>query len=319
MTAGCQASQTIISPEAIRLTSSPKSPHSARNWPPFFLEMRNFIASSISALFGLPGLATFDRPSVFIARIAWPRAISGSVLRPDLPLYLSSKIAVQVLASSSLRRRRIVADRIVVVDGRHHPQLGLRLVLPDLADDLRAAFPFRVHLGEGVADVLPVLQVRGRDRLDLVGGDDGGQALADHLPAVIVAGAGQDLGLRVGIGRRRADRAADAGGLLEVGEDAVLHRDRQADRAQLLLREIGCRGVGLHRIHEGRAAAEGERRRGDAALQYLSAREVRFCIHRPLILHLSFSAGSSRFGFARVSSVSSVRPAGRHRPRSSGR
>jgi len=42
-----------------------------------------------------------ERPSVFIAITAWPKAVSGSVLRPDLPLYLLSKIAVQLLASSS--------------------------------------------------------------------------------------------------------------------------------------------------------------------------------------------------------------------------
>ena len=102
MTAGCQASHTTISPEAIRLTNSPKSPHSARNWPSFFLEIRNFIASVISFFEGFPGFLTFDRPSVFIAIMAWPLAISGSVFRPDLPFHFLSKMAVQVLASSAL-------------------------------------------------------------------------------------------------------------------------------------------------------------------------------------------------------------------------
>ncbi|MNL67419.1 hypothetical protein D3C87_1920040 [compost metagenome] len=63
--------------------------------------MRKAAASSISAAVGLPGFLTSERPSEFIAMIAWPIAISGSVLMPDLPFHFGSKIAVQLLASSA--------------------------------------------------------------------------------------------------------------------------------------------------------------------------------------------------------------------------
>ena len=51
---------------------------------------------------GLPGFVTSSRPSEFIATTAWPKAISGSTLRPERPFHLSSKMAVQVLASSAV-------------------------------------------------------------------------------------------------------------------------------------------------------------------------------------------------------------------------
>ena len=79
--------------------------------------------------------------------------------------------------------------------------------------------------------------------------------------------------MRVGEGGRGAGGAANMALRAEIGEDALLHRDRKADGPQLLLRNIGCCGVSLAR-QERRAAAHGEGGGGDAVP--LSAEPSRF-------------------------------------------
>src|SRR5476649_1498625 len=104
----------------------------------------------------------------------------------------------------------VVADRVVIVDDRHHPQRLLAVVGPYLADDLRFAIPFVAGLGESLADVGPVLDRGGGNRLDVIGLNDGGQALADRLPTIVILRAGKYLRLRIRECRRRAGGRTDA-------------------------------------------------------------------------------------------------------------
>ncbi|MDT4857568.1 hypothetical protein FQZ97_919970 [compost metagenome] len=54
VTAGLHIDWITTSPEAIRLTDSLKSFHSARNWPAFLASIRVLIVRSISSVVMLP-------------------------------------------------------------------------------------------------------------------------------------------------------------------------------------------------------------------------------------------------------------------------
>ena len=111
--------------------------------------------------------------------------------------------------------------------------------------------------------------------LDIVGHDDGGKALGDDLPAIVILRAGQDLGLRIGEGCGRAGRGADARRLLELLKDAFLHRHRKADRPQLLAAQIGRLRIGQPRGQERSSAADGERHHAGRALEERAAIDFR--------------------------------------------
>ncbi len=89
----------------------------------------------------------------------------------------------------------------------------------------------------------PVLERGSGDRLDLVGRDHGGQTLADRFPAVIGCRAREQFRLGVGEDVGLARHRLHARLFLELVQDALLHRHRQADRAEFLIGEAGGEGL----------------------------------------------------------------------------
>ena len=191
MTAGCQASQTTISPDAIRLTSSPKSPQSARNWPPFFLEIRNFVASSISACLGLPGFGDLRQAE----RVHGEDRLAEGDQRVGVEAGLALVLVVEDRRPGIGflgRTARPGCSRSNRSCRRPAPSTARSGLRPSRSG--RRSAPGVPISGSRLVKVSrmfgPVLERRGRDGFDLVGRDDGGQALADHFPAIIVARAG---------------------------------------------------------------------------------------------------------------------------------
>ena len=139
---------------------------------------------------------------------------------------------------------RAIADRVVVVD-RRAPSRGRSACRPSRFGRRSAAFG--AHLGLGLVKVSRMspqfFSAEVGIGLDLVGRDDRRQTLADRLPAVIGVRAGKQLGLRVREDRALAGHRLHARLRLEVGQDALLHRHRKSDRAQLLVRETRREGL----------------------------------------------------------------------------
>jgi hypothetical protein len=163
--------------------------------------------------------------------------MSGSTVETGLALELLVKERGPGVGLLGAHQVRAIADGVEVEDRGHHPELGLGVVRPDLTRDLGPRLHLLVLLEEHRTDAVPVRQIRGGDGLHRLGDDHCGQTLGNDLPAVVGIGAGEELGLGVGKDGGLARHRADAGFLLEVVEDALLNRDREADRPQLFLRE----------------------------------------------------------------------------------
>ena len=81
---------------------------------------------------------------------------------------------------------RVITDGVIVVDCRNHVKVGLRLIGPNLASNLRPCIPARIDRGEHIADIGPVRHFCDGDWLDVIGGDQRRQTLCNDFPSVIV-------------------------------------------------------------------------------------------------------------------------------------